>query len=65
MGAYCKFCSHRCFVVRVVPDGVWEGWSGCMATCAAGMAHDREQLGGYDHRTSINPYDNSISAGAS
>lgn len=50
MGAYCQFCGHRCFVIRMLPDG---SWSGCMATCAAGMEHDRKQTG-HDHTTAIN-----------
>lgn len=49
-GAYCRFCDQRCFVDRVLPD--WS-WSGHMATCAAGMAHDRETIG-YDHTTALN-----------
>lgn len=56
MGAYCKFCGHRCFVVRTVPEGPWEGWTGCMATCPRGMEHDRLQLGGYDHITASSPF---------
>lgn len=52
MGAYCVFCGHRCFVLRVLPDRPVEV---CMATCQAGMAHDREMLG-HDHRTAVNPY---------
>jgi hypothetical protein len=46
-GAYCRFCGHRCFVLRVLPD---RSWSGHMATCAAGMTHDRKATG-YDHTT--------------
>ena len=49
-GAYCQFCDHRCFVYRETPDG----WSGHMATCPQGMAHDRQQTG-YDHTTAHNP----------
>lgn len=52
-GAYCKFCGRRCFVHRVLPDG---SWSGHLATCAAGMEHDR-QVCGHDHTTAINPLD--------
>jgi len=54
MGSYCKFCGQRCFVVRVVPDGDEMGWTGCMATCAAGMAHDLK-VTGHTHETAINP----------
>jgi hypothetical protein len=50
-GAYCRYCDHRCFVYRVLPDG---SWSGHMATCAEGMAHDRK-VTGHDHTTAINP----------
>jgi hypothetical protein len=57
-GAYCTFCGRRCFVDRIVPDGPSQGWSGHMATCPAGMAHDRA-VTGYDHTTAINPLDNS------
>lgn len=55
-GAYCIYCDQRCFVLRTVPDGSHAGWSGHMATCPEGMAHDRRYLGGYDSSTSINPY---------
>lgn len=50
-GAYCKFCDHRCFVYRVLPD---KSWAGYMATCARGMEFDREKTG-HDHTTAINP----------
>lgn len=49
-GAYCRYCDHRCFVDRVLPDF---SWSGHMATCAQGMAHDRA-VTGYDHSTALN-----------
>lgn len=52
-GAYCQFCDRRCFVYRVLPD---RSWSGHMATCAAGAAHDHVQLD-HDHTTAINPHD--------
>lgn len=52
-GAYCRFCGYRCFVLRRLPDG---SWSGHMATCTAGMAHDRHVLG-HDHATAVNPLD--------
>jgi hypothetical protein len=53
-GAYCKFCGHRCFVLRVIPDGPAKGWTGHLATCRDGMAHD---LGvtGHTHITAVNP----------
>ena len=53
-GAYCKFCQTRCFVLRVIPDGPSKGWTGHLATCRDGMAHD---LGvtGHTHLSSINP----------
>jgi len=50
-GAYCKFCDRRCFVYRVLPD---RSWAGHMATCPAGMEHDRKMTG-HDHTTAINP----------
>lgn len=53
-GAYCRYCDHRCFVLRVVPDGPHEGWSGHMATCKRGKAHDLESLG-YNADTATNP----------
>ena len=49
-GVYCKFCDHRCFVYRIVPGSNVTH----LATCAAGMAFDREQLG-VDHTTAVNP----------
>lgn len=54
-GAYCRFCDHRCFVLRVIPDGPQKGWSGHLATCARGKAYDRTQTGGYDADSAINP----------
>lgn len=50
-GAYCRFCDHRCFVHRELPD---RSWAGHLATCTAGAAHDRDTLG-YDHNDTINP----------
>jgi hypothetical protein len=50
MGPYCKFCDHRCFVPRVLRDGQHV----LLATCPAGMAHDRDQVG-EDHTTATNP----------
>ncbi|QYN41026.1 hypothetical protein K1T35_47650 (plasmid) [Pseudonocardia sp. DSM 110487] len=50
-GGYCAYCDQRCFVYRDLPDGTW---SGHMATCPRGMAHDR-QVTGYDYRTAVNP----------
>ena len=53
MGAYCRYCDHRCFVLRVIPGE--EGLGAiCLATCSAGMEHDRRVVG-YDHTTAINP----------
>jgi hypothetical protein len=46
----CRFCGNRCFVFRTLPD---VSWSGLLATCADGMAHDREGLG-HDHTTALN-----------
>lgn len=50
-GKYCRFCDHRCFVNRELPDG---SWSGHMATCPEGAAHDRK-VTGYDFKTAVNP----------
>ena len=49
-GAYCRYCDHRCFVLRRLKDGTeWH-----LATCTAGMAHDR-LVTGEDSSTAINP----------
>lgn len=45
MGAYCKFCDHRCFVYREVIVGGEVVWFGHLATCSQGRAHDRAALG--------------------
>jgi len=50
-GPYCTHCDNRCFVHRELPD---HSWSGQMATCTAGAAHDLRELG-FDHTTAINP----------
>lgn len=43
-GSYCAYCGHRCFVYReVVVDGRVT-WSGHLATCREGKAHDRMAL---------------------
>jgi hypothetical protein len=55
-GAYCRFCDHRCFVYRVIDRGTTLPWSGHLATCEKGKAHDREQVGA-DADTAINPLD--------
>ena len=53
-GAYCRFCQTRCFVYRVIPDGPSKGWSGHLATCQAGMAHDLKKTG-HTHLSAVNP----------
>jgi hypothetical protein len=53
-GAYCCFCGHRCFVLRVIPDGPDKGRSYHLATCRPGMAHDLK-VTGHTHITAINP----------
>jgi hypothetical protein len=53
-GAYCKFCGTRCFLLRTIPDGPQKGWTGHLATCAEGMAHDLK-VTGHTHETAINP----------
>lgn len=51
MGAYCRYCNRRCFLLRTLPDGR----TICLATCSTGMAHDRSVTGGHDHRSTRNP----------
>jgi hypothetical protein len=51
-GSYCKFCGHRCFVYRLVPNSRVTH----LATCRRGMSFDRERTG-YDHTTAFNPLD--------
>lgn len=53
-GAYCRYCDRRCFVYRQVIVGGAVLWSGHMATCPAGKAHDRRALG-QDADTAHNP----------
>ena len=53
-GSYCKYCDHRCFVYRIIPDGPQRGFGWHLATCPQGMENDREQIG-HDHTTAINP----------
>lgn len=54
-GSYCKYCDHRCFVYRQVIVAGETLWSGHMATCPEGKAHDRRVLG-CDSSTAHNPY---------
>jgi hypothetical protein len=51
MGSYCRYCGHRCFVLRQIPGA---GSSLHMATCRMGAEHDRKKIG-YDYTTAINP----------
>ncbi len=53
-GSYCQYCGRRCFVYRIVDTGPHAGWSGHLATCPGGMAHDRHALGA-DSATARNP----------
>jgi hypothetical protein len=55
-GSYCRYCDHRCFVARRLPDDalIHAGQTIHMATCRAGIEHDRRTTG-YDHVTAINP----------
>jgi hypothetical protein len=56
-GAYCRYCDHRCFVLRRLPAdarGPHAGTTIHLATCARGMEHDRS-VTGYDVDTAINP----------
>lgn len=50
-GAYCRYCDHRCFVDRIIPD---TGREIHLATCPGGKAHDR-RVSGYDADTAVNP----------
>ena len=56
MGAYCRFCDMRCFVLRTLPADAKSnaGETIHLATCERGMAHDRETTG-YGHTTAANP----------
>jgi len=54
MGAYCRYCDRRCFVVRRLPS---TGEEFALATCPAGAEHDR-RVTGYDSTTAINPRQN-------
>lgn len=56
MGPYCKFCDHRCFVLRRLPETNTTGGEWMMATCPKGMELDRKKCG-FDHTTAINPQD--------
>lgn len=54
-GSYCTYCDQRCFAYReIVVDGETI-WSGHMATCKKGCAHDRRSLG-IDFSEAHNPY---------
>ena len=61
VGAYCRFCDHCCFVDRVMPaDAMWRpGEHVHLATCAPGMAYDRD-MSGYDHTTARNPHADAV-----
>lgn len=50
MGPYCRYCDHRCFVLRVLPGGE----QALMATCKRGMERDL-LVAGHTHRTASNP----------
>lgn len=51
MGPYCNFCDRRCFVERHLP---FTTATLLMATCQAGMAHDRAKTG-HDYTTAVLP----------
>ena len=55
-GAYCRYCDHRCFVLRTMPgDARWmPGQQVHLATCRRGAEHDRQSTG-YDYTTATNP----------
>ena len=54
-GSYCNYCDRRCFVYREVIVGGQRVWSGHMATCGDGRAHDKRVLG-VDYTQAYNPY---------
>lgn len=58
MGPYCRYCGHRCFVLRILPHDAtsWPGKSLLMATCKKGMDHSGVATG-YTYQTAINPND--------
>lgn len=58
MGPYCRYCQHRCFVLRVMPEDAtfMPGKQVLLATCSKGMEYDLT-TSGYTHKTAINPYD--------
>ena len=53
--SYCNFCDRRCFVYREVIVGGERVWSGHMATCEHGRAHDKRVLG-VDYTQAYNPH---------
>lgn len=53
-GAYCRFCGHRCFVLRQIIVAGELIFSGHLATCYEGKAHDRK-VAGMDADTAHNP----------
>jgi hypothetical protein len=63
VGAYCRYCSRRCFLYRIIPSGPCRGWGGHLATCGGGMAHDRA-VTGHDHTTAVNPVTDPAAADA-
>lgn len=62
MAGSCMYCDRRCFVLRVVPDGPNAGWTGHMATCREGMAHDLAVLG-WTSTTATNPLTSTTETG--
>lgn len=54
-GSYCNYCDRRCFVYREVIVGGQRVWSGHMATCGDGRAHDKRVLG-VDYTQAHNPH---------
>ena len=53
-GSYCRYCDRRCFVYRKVIVAGRIVWSGHMATCQEGRAHDRKSIG-VDFEEAHNP----------
>jgi hypothetical protein len=59
VGPYCRYCDRRCFVARVLVTGQ----AVLLATCEAGKAHDRKQVG-QDATTAVNPVTDPAAAAA-
>lgn len=59
MGGYCRYCNHRCFLLRVLKDGQ----TVLLATCPSGMNNDLAKTG-QTHETAVNPITDPAKAAA-